>query len=230
MATRAFRFVLDGVGKAGLAWLLLLLLPAAAWASPCGLLPGICFTNNGGVLSTTSGAAGLLLNGSSGSTLSTITQIGNTLGPNLGTLAFTTGALSGGSLKLGGTFATGTLTITGTIGTFTGVIFSGAFGPSTWVLNSAATCKSNCLYALSGPVTGTWYTGISVAGETDQLLFKSKGGLYNGGSLSLVNGSTAIVTPEPGTLGLIGTGLLGIGFLVRRKSRGAAGRRLQAIV
>jgi hypothetical protein len=192
-------------------------MPAAARATSCAPLPGICFGNNGGT--ATGGTGGLFLDGTNGSVMSTLVQVGSTLGSNLGTLSFTTGALTGGSLKLGGTFDTGTFTISGTIGGFTGVIFTGTFGPSNWILNSGAGCKSNCLYALTGPVSGTWYTGITVTGETQQLLFKLKGGLYNGGSIPLVNGSTAIVTPEPGTLGLMGTGLLGMGLIVRRKTR-----------
>jgi hypothetical protein len=54
---------------------------------------------------------------------------------------------------------------------------------------------------------------------TDNLL--SVGGLFNGGgSTSLVlgsNGDAMVPVPERGTLGLLGTGLLGIAGVVRRK-------------
>jgi hypothetical protein len=58
-------------------------------------------------------------------------------------------------------------------------------------------------------------------GPTDNLL--SVGGLFNGGgSTSLVIGSNVsgdamVPIPERGTLGLLGTGLLGIAGVVRRK-------------
>lgn len=218
MTTGVLRFIRNGPGNIVFALALLLLMPAAARATSCAPLPGICFGNNGGT--ATGGTGGLFLDGTHSSATSTLVQIGNTLGSNLGTLSFTTGALQvGGSLKLGGVFDSGTFSISGTINGFTGVIFSGTFGPSSWVLSSGAKCRSNCLYSLTGPISGTWYTGITVSGETSQLLFKSVGGLYNGGAISLVNGSTAIVTPEPGTLGLMGTGLLGMGLIVRRKTR-----------
>ena len=57
-------------------------------------------------------------------------------------------------------------------------------------------------------------------GPTDNLL--SVGGLFNGDSTSLVIGSnvsgdTMVPVLERGTLGLLGTGLLGIAGVVRRK-------------
>jgi hypothetical protein len=37
------------------------------------------------------------------------------------------------------------------------------------------------------------------------------------GSAGLTSGETNLSVPEPGTLGLLGTGLLGIGGLMRRR-------------
>ena len=61
----------------------------------------------------------------------------------------------------------------------------------------------------SGRVTGT---GTNFAGSA----FSNRGGLTDIVIGKTVSGDT-IVAPEPGTLGLLGTGLVGIAALVRRK-------------
>jgi hypothetical protein len=79
--------------------LLVLALPLAAFAGS-----SVDFTNSGGTLSGTN--SGLTLGGS---TLIAENGLGGGLitGNNLGTLSFSTGALSSGSLQMGGTFAAG---------------------------------------------------------------------------------------------------------------------------
>jgi hypothetical protein len=79
--------------------LLVLALPLAAFAGS-----SVDFTNSGGTLSGTN--SGLTLGGS---TLIAVNGLGGGLitGNNLGTLSFSTGALSSGSLQMGGTFAAG---------------------------------------------------------------------------------------------------------------------------
>ena len=225
MSLRVSRFVRNGPRILALALFLLLLAPGAAWASGCQP-DSVCFSNVGGTM--TGGTGGLFLNGSNGSTLSTLTEIdGNALAMP-GTLSFTTGSLiSGnlGTLKAGQSvdFNPGTFSITGTFADFTGTLFTATFGapgsPIVWTLLSISGKGKNAVYtyALSGPITGTWYNGTTVSGATTQLLFKSKGGPYTGGSIGLENGSSFVVTPEPGTLGLMGTGLLGLGLTVRRR-------------
>ena len=183
-------------------------------------LPGLlCIYNTGGM--ATGGAQGLTMDGSLGSKSSTVFQIGTVGGGNskLGALSLTTGALLSGSLKLGGTFAPGTLTINATnYNGFSGVLFAGTFGnstiPITWQYDGKV--GQFYQYELVGPISGTWEGGATVSGQTAQLYFHSKT-QYNGGSIALASGTTAIATPEPGALGLTGMGLVGMGMMVRKK-------------
>lgn len=93
----------------------------------------------------------------------------------------------------GGAFTGGTLTITNNGKT----LFSGTF--------SGTVTTSGGFTIVSGTVS-------TVAGST-QIVFKL------GSSTGSISGDT-IVTPEPGTLGLLGTGLIGLAGIVRRKLRG----------
>ncbi len=154
-------------------------------------------------------------------------------------LTFTTGSFIGGSLTGTATaegqigswnFAGSSFSVTGSWNGVTGTIFSGAFtGVISWIDNgcTGAAAHETCHYILSGPISGTFGNGTHVTGETTQILFTFTGkalgagmGNYNGGKIEDAGGSTAVTTPEPNSLGFMGAGLLGLGFVVRRKVRG----------
>ena len=192
-----------------LLFLLALALPMAAFANN-----SVDFTNSGGKLSGSS--AGLSL---SGSTLIAMGSGGTVITGNLGTVDFSTaGMVSGGNLQMGATFmAGGTFSITGNgmDGIHNGVIFTGTFsGPVTWTLVTLANGTHN--YTLSGALTGTWYSGATVSGATVQLTINTGKGFFNG-STTISSGDTNIVVPKPGSLTLLGTGLVGLAGVVRRK-------------
>jgi hypothetical protein len=75
-------------------------------------------------------------------------------------------------------------------------------------------------YTLTGSLTGTWFNGGIVEGATVQLTVNTGKGFFNG-STNISSGDTNITVPEPGTLGLLGTGLISVAGIVRRKLKKA---------
>jgi hypothetical protein len=195
--------------------LLMLALPMAAFADS-----SLIFHNLGGSLSVSSSGVTL--------TKSKLTEIdglgggGSILGsgshPTLGSLSFSTGG------ELSSTFnsTTGvTTTIFASGGTFTvtgngangvpkGVIFQGTFSGDVTVTSSPRTKDAPRSFMLTGAVTGT-YNGVTISGQVVQL--RVGGGKVSGTT------SVASAVPEPGTLGLFGTGLVGMAGLLRRKKK-----------
>jgi hypothetical protein len=174
------------------------------------------YSNSGGTLAGSN--AGLSL---TGSTLIAVVTLpgGSTITGDLGTVTFTTGALSSGSLQMGGTFAAGgTFSVdgNGTNGIANGTLFAGTFsGPVTWSLTTLTDGTHN--YTLTGVLTGT--AGFAnMNGVTVQLTVNTGKGFYNGSTM-ISGGDTTVMSsiPEPSTLALFGTGVLSLAGTIRRK-------------
>jgi PEP-CTERM motif-containing protein len=179
--------------------LLCLALPLAASASSIDL------SSSGGTIMA-SATTGLSLSGD------VLTKFGAISGSNLGTVTFTTGALATGDVTNGGTIGPGgTFTITGNgsaMGVPNGVIFTGTFVSGTWT-HSTVTNAYTLVADITGAGGAATITEITLSGT-----------LTSSGSIDAGSGDITLVTtpvPEPGTLGLLGTGLVGLGGLLRRK-------------
>ena len=122
----------------------------------------------------------------------------------LGTVSVSGGAFQSGSVviatTLGGSCGTGCFSITGgsvTISAGGNTLFSGSF-------SSGTVTVSGSIVNIQGFTTG----GSTVA----TVITLGRG--------QIIGSSDTIVTPEPGTIGLLGTGLIGLAGIVRRKLRG----------
>ncbi len=188
--------------------LLALALPIAAWAD------GIQLVNQRGTISISD--SGIT---SKGSQLTSFNGIQAPPGHSLGSVSYSTGALISGSIAAGGVFSSAGSTFDvigkGNYGEPKGPIFTGGFtGNIDWTLVSHT--GSKYVFTLSGDLAGQLYNGVMVTGTTTQTITTHPGQLNQGiGHITL--GNTQLTTPEPGTLGLLGTGLLGIAGMFRRK-------------
>lgn len=194
--------------------LLALALPMTAFAGS-----SVDFANQGGTL--TGSSAGLILTGSELTGVDGLNGMG-VVGGNLGSVTFSTGALMSGNLSncnkgctfaAGGTFA---ITGNGSNNIPNGTIFTGTFSSFT-VTKMKGHIGGFSIYSFSGYLTGTWANGSTTSGFISGN-FLAKGGLN--GTSSFGSSDTLISTvPEPGTLGLLGAGLVGLAGLLRRKAK-----------
>jgi len=98
-----------------------------------------------------------------------------------------------------------------------GVVFQGSFSssqPLTWTLVTLANGTHN--YTLSGALSGTWFNGQTVNGATVQLTINTGKSFFDGSTM-ISSGDTNILVPEPGSLTLLGTGLVSLAGVMRRK-------------
>ena len=186
-----------------LALVALLAMPLSAFAS------SIDVANRGGVLSGSS--SGLSLSDS------IVFMYAGTVGSNLGSLNFTTGAFTSGDAEMGGTLAAGgsfQIVGNGTAGVPNGVIFSGSFSSATWTLVTLENGTHN--YILSGGLVDP----SGQVGAATQITINTGTALFQG-STNLSSGDTnLVVAPEPSTLGLFATGLVGLAGVARRRNPG----------
>ncbi len=163
-----------------------------------------------------------------GSQLRSVDVNGQNIGSGhaMGSVFFSTGAFIstgvGSTIWTGGEFSSvgSTFIVTGKWGPAKadkGTIFSGAFtGPIDWTLIAGG--KFFHEYELTGTIQGQLWNGHMATGTTTQTIYTywNQEAHDHKGSIHL--GATAInSTPEPGTLGLLGSGLLAMAGAFRRK-------------
>jgi hypothetical protein len=189
--------------------------PLSVWANNIG------FQSSGGQITSN----GSILNVSS-STLTSINGItgSGAISGNLGIVSFATGALISGSLADGGRFAGGgsfSMIGNGSNGLPNGVIFHGQFsGPVTWTASFVPNGNAGIgawFYTLSGSIAGTLNNGQSFSAKIQFSTRDVARGQQFSNVANLSNGTGAVTVPEPGTLGLLATGLFGVAAVVRRR-------------
>jgi PEP-CTERM motif len=192
--------------------LVVLAFPVAALADNT-----ISWVNAGGTFSAAS--MGLSITGPTvvGVTMSN----GMVITGNLGTLNLTAGALMSGNLTTGCVGGGGCwFSSTGssfTISDTKGPSFSGSFTTNINLIGSK-TATGKYTYKINGGVLLGSVSGNSMmsSGGSTRLTI-TLNHLFTGRSVRLAGGSSNVTVPEPGTLGLLGTGLFGLAGVLRRR-------------
>jgi hypothetical protein len=189
----------------------LLLLSSAAYAEGCGdiCLPSLLL-NTGGTITFDPTTQTLTMT----TDITSIFTAGRQFTGNFGTITMTTGPLISGSVFThsalfdGGTF---TVTTNGQDLTPDGVLYEGTFSTVRW----RQVKKTNSyVFAGMGSVTSSiGFLNFSAGANVFQFVT-----LDGTDQFSITSGRVGIL-PEPGTFGLLGTGLGVVAGFVRRRSR-----------
>ncbi len=205
------------------------LLAVAALMLPLAARADLIIVNRAGVIT-------LLDSGitSKGSNLIQFNNFKSTRPHSLGSVEFSTGALTSGTLLGGGIFSSvGSsfiVTGNGTQGIPKGIIFNGTFvGDITWTLISGLPNKPQ-VYQLSGEIQGQLYNGRNVTGTTTQTVYIYHNQVIKDHQGNIHIGNSALGTPEPGTLGLMGIGLLAVAGTIRGRFSARTRRMMQAVL
>jgi len=220
--------------------LMTLVLPFAASAQ-------VEFTNNDGTFTSTGNAVGTSTLSLNSSDLTGISGLGGFGVPNnsvtwnsgtgtctpacLGTMTLTTGTLASGSLLTSNaaepaTFnAGGSFKVSYTNGvSFTGIFQAGAAwistGKNTWTFSGSIMDGMLTIGGNTYMITQAATVQLTTTGSAP-VITKNKSGTVTGITFKDGGGFTNFMAPvpEPGTLGLFGSGLIGIGILARKKLR-----------
>ena len=199
---------------------LMLMLPLLSYADT-----EVIFTETGGVLTGDSRGytlTGGILTGVSGGAFGALS------GTDLGTMTFKTGfqgsisnVMVGGPIIAGGSIV---ITSNGNDGLPAGVLFTGNFLGGAWTLTTDL--LGNRLYILTDAFTsadGSSAGMLSLTLDTGQLPYY--GSTFSGYDVSSFtpHGTAVIAVPEPGELGLLGAGLLGLAGSLGQKFKRKAG-------
>ena len=140
-----------------------------------------------------------------------------------GTASFTGSLAVNGSVNLtlgtvsinGAAFQTGMDVIAPTLGSSCGTGCFNITGGTVSIMVGSTTLFSGTFTSGTVTVSGNIVNiqGFTNAGSTVATVI-------NLGRSGIIGSSDTVVTPEPGTLGLLGTGLVGLAGIVRRKLRG----------